>query len=129
MHRPEILCTRLPLDPAPKMNLLLKAHSLRDGSASGSNQCVCVCSLVLYTILFQIIARCDFRGDLCFFVEILRAHIYCKCIKTNSGRIHIYFFRWRDSCKKGHEVEKSVFLRAAAALEGKNAAVCPAASC
>lgn len=51
-----------------------------------------------------------------FFVEILGVHIYCKCIKTNSGRIHIYFSGGETVVKKGHEVEKSVFLRAVAAL-------------
>lgn len=48
-----------------------------------------------------------------FSVEIHKAHIYCKYIKTNSGRINIYFFRGKKKCRKDHEVEKSVFLRAA----------------
>lgn len=35
-----------------------------------------------------------------FSVEIHRAHIYCKCIKTNSGRIHIYFSGGETIVKK-----------------------------
>lgn len=65
-----------------------------------------------------------FQVGFTFCVEIPRAHLYCKYIKTNSERINIYIFlRWGKKCGKDHEAEKPVFLRAPPSLHSQNAGV------